>query len=417
MSATKIRILEAVNQLGLGGTEYALQLYSKFLNKEIFEVTVVSLLKGGERVKLLEEMGIKVILLDGDYAQLPAILNQVDVFHWHGGGSIDPELFNIVKQNKPPLVIQTNVFGIYDASPFYDLIDYDLYISKMTLVRRMAQDKKLPDNFPNKRKVLPYPVDTDHLNTSLPTTEKLIRFKHDNHLNDFFIVGRIGRADDHKFDLIALDGFAHFAKKKDHARFLLVGATPTMKLHAEHLGISHKLMIMENTVDIQKLLIYYKIMDVFLAASQIGESFGMVIAEAMTAGTPVLTISTEDRDNAQIELMDNEKSGLVVKRSKHSIAKGLHFLYENKSIAKKLSEEAKLKILRDYKAQKIVKSFEQLILKHLDHSSGHIGEKSLIQSYSKAMVNDYLDRCINLFGRTTFHKRLISFFRKTGLFS
>jgi glycosyltransferase involved in cell wall biosynthesis len=408
----KIRIVEGVNQLGLGGTEYALQLYAKFLDKSRFEVVVLSLLKGGERETLIREMGIEVIVLNGDYSKLPAILEQADVFHWHGGGSIDPQLFEVVKKNKPSLVIQTNVFGSYDASPYYKYIDYDLYISKMILVRRMSLDKDLVDNYAAKRKVLHYPIDTNTINATLPSTEVLSKFKLDNKLDQFFIIGRIGRADDNKFDLIALDGFAHFAKHTERARFLLIGATPKMRAHAEHLKIADKVIIMENTVSLQRLIVYYKSMDVFLMASQIGESFGMVIAEAMTVGTPVLTISTEDRDNAQIELMDNEKSGLVVKRSKYAIARALHFLHQNKATGIELSEQAKLKISRDYKAQNIVGSLERLILNHFSQSVDHISEKSLIQDYSPEMVNDYLKRCINTFGRSNIWKRILWLFKR-----
>lgn len=159
----KIRIIEAVNQLGLGGTEYAVQLFSKFLNKDRFEVTVIGLLNGGERVRLIEDLGIKVILLNGDLPKLGQLLQETDVFHWHGNGSLEPELFKVIKANKPKIVIQTNVFGQFDNSTFYDVIDYDLYISKMILVRRMKRDKKLQNNYASKRKVLPYPVDTDHI--------------------------------------------------------------------------------------------------------------------------------------------------------------------------------------------------------------------------------------------------------------
>lgn len=198
----KIRIIEAVNQLGLGGTEYAVQLFSKFLNKDRFEVTVIGLLNGGERVRLIEDLGIKVILLNGDLVKLGQLLQETDVFHWHGNGSLEPELFKVIKANKPKIVIQTNVFGQFDNSPFYDVIDYDLYISKMILVRRMKLDMKLQDNYASKRKVLPYPVDIDHINSLVPTEDEVNQFKKANNLQDKFIAGRIGRSDDHKFDLI-----------------------------------------------------------------------------------------------------------------------------------------------------------------------------------------------------------------------
>lgn len=407
----KIRIIEAVNQLGLGGTEYAVQLFSKFLDKDRFEVTVIGLLNGGERVRLIENLGIKVILLNGDLIKLGQLLQETDVFHWHGNGSLDPELFQVIKANKPKIVIQTNVFGQFDNSPFYDVIDYDLYISKMILVRRMKLDNKLQNNYASKRKVLPYPVDTDHINSLLPAEAEVNSFKKANNLQDKFIAGRIGRSDDHKFDLMTLDGFAEFAKKNEAARFLLLGSTPKISAHAASLGISDKIITLSTTSDLRQLLVYYKAMDVFLAASSIGESFGMVLAEAMTCGTPVVTISTEKRDNAQIEVIDNDLTGFVVKRDRKKIAAALTQLYQYPQERLKLSTASKQKISKDYKADKIVRSLEDLIYKHLGIPLSE-DEKTLVVDYSKTLVNDYIKRCIDLHGRPEIFKRILWIFRK-----
>lgn len=411
----KIKIIEAVNQLGLGGTEYALQLYAKFLDKNLFDVTVVSLIKGGQRVKMIEDMGLKVIVLDGDFTRLGPLLAQADVLHWHGSGACetDPEFFEVLKSHKPPLVLQTNVFGAFDNSPMYQLIDYDLYISKMILIRRMKQDKALKNNFKEKRKVLAYPVDIDHINNFTPDDAQVALFKRENKIDNCFITGRIGRADNNKFDLITLDGFAAFARNVEQARFLLVGATPEMILHAGQLGITDKLLVLENTADLNKLLLYYKTLDIFLAASNIGESFGMVIAEAMTVGTPVITISTEDRDNAQIELIDNMESGIVVKRDANAIAAAITYLFNNKKAVQKIANASRDKVAKNYKAQNIVKSLEQLILKHFKLPLDHYPyEETLVQNFSNELVNDYAARCANLFGKPGIIQRLSAVFRK-----
>ncbi|MBC8985441.1 glycosyltransferase [Pedobacter sp. N36a] len=400
----KIKVIEAVNQLGLGGTEYALQLYSKFFDKSCFEVTVVALLEGGARVKLIEDLGIKVMVLNGDLNQFAELLKETDVLHWHGNGILEPDLYQVIKRNKPKIVIQTNVFGLFENAT-YDVIDYDLFISKMILVRRMGLDKKLKDNFEGKRKVLPYPVDVDHLSKLLPEPSAVLKFKKQKNLNGFFVVGRIGRADDNKFDLISLDGFKIFAEKVSNARFLLLGATPKMRAHAQKLGITDKLIICENTSDLQELLYYYKTIDIFLAASAIGESFGMVIAEAMTAGTPVLTISTEDRDNAQIELVDHHKTGMVTKADQHQIASALQYLYEDEAARTRLSSASKEKIVNAYKAQKIVGSLEQLIYKHLGIESNT--SVSLVDDFSKDLINEYTRRCLNTYGRSEFMKSIL----------
>lgn len=401
----KIRIIEAVNQLGLGGTEYALQLYSKFLNKTHFDVTVVSLLEGGPRVQLIEDLGIRVMVLNGDMNKFGELLKETDVLHWHGNGILEPDLYQTIKANKPNLVIQTNVFGFFENAT-YDVFDYDLFISKMILVRRMKLDRKLKNKFEDRRKVLPYPVDVDFLSKQLPEQTALSAFKKQRNLDGFFIVGRIGRADDHKFDLITLDGFKIFAEQVNHARFLLLGATPKMIAHAQEIGITDRLIVCENTSDLQELLYYYKTIDIFLAASAIGESFGMVIAEAMTSGTPVLTISTEDRDNAQIELVDHQKTGIVTQNDRYQIAEALQYLYEDTAARTRLSSASREKIVTAYKAQNIVGSLEQLIYKHLGRATNS-STPNLLVDFSKDLINDYRKRCINIYGRSAIMKTFL----------
>ncbi|WP_158797430.1 glycosyltransferase family 4 protein [Pedobacter sp. L105] len=391
----KIKIIEATNGLGIGGTEYVIQLYCKYLNKEHFDVKVVCLYAGGERVKLIQDMSIEVIVLNGDLNRLPQLLKETDVFHWHGPGRLNLELFTLVKTNKPKVVIQTNVFGDYEDSLLYDTIDYDLYVSKMILIRRMLKDKELKDHFSEKRKTLSNPVDLDHLCSLLPSEELIKKIREDNQLKDVFIVGRIGRADDAKFDVITLDGFAAFAAKVSNAKFLLVGATANMMEYAKKLNLLDKLIVLDNSLNLEALLIYYRLMDVYLAVSNLGESFGMVIAEAMTAGVPVVTVNTPDKDNAQIELVDNEKTGLVVAYDVKKIAAALFYLYKNEPIRTAMAIAAKEKVKNEYQASKIVNSLENLIYNQLQLISPH-QEKSMIADYSPEMKRDYENRCLNL---------------------
>jgi hypothetical protein len=76
-------------------------------------------------------------------------------------------------------------------------------------------------------------------------------------------------------------------------------------------GIRRRVVLMEFLNDDETLSIAYSAMDVFLHASTIGESFGMVLAESLLCGTPVITLSTPARDNSQLEIVGHERGGLV----------------------------------------------------------------------------------------------------------
>jgi glycosyltransferase involved in cell wall biosynthesis len=385
----KIRIIEASNELGLGGTENVVQLYSKYLDKDNFEVTVVGIRGGGERVKLIEDLGVRVIVLNSDMQRLAELLQQTDVFHWHGDGTLNPEIFTVVKENKPSLVMQTNVFGAYDGSDLYNVLDYDLYVSKMILVRRIFYDQQQHNNlFLSKRKVLHNPIDIDHINALLPAPLEVAAFRKTHQLENSFVVGRIGRADGAKFDFITLDAFAEFSKYNLTAMFLLVGATDEMLEYIKWLKLDDRVLILPNTSDLKTLLLYYSSLDVFLGASQIGESFGIVLAEAMAAGIPVLTISTPHRDNAQIEVVDNNETGLVVERDTQTLVQALNYLCLNENVRNKFSAQALKKVTRNYRATNIVASLENLIYAHFKAEKNNpLGD--LMVSYSNSLFDEY----------------------------
>jgi glycosyltransferase involved in cell wall biosynthesis len=387
----KIKVLEAVNILGLGGTEYALQLYSKYFDKNIFDVTVVAIKTGGVRVKLIEDLGIEVKVLDENYTALAEILKETDVVHWHGNGTIadNYQFFETLKKHRPQLVIQTNVFGLFDNHSWYgELIDYDLYISEMILVRRMSEDKNLPSAYIEKRKILAYPVDIDVLRSLLPSEKAIEDFKVRHSLNNCFVVGRLGRAHDAKFDRIALDGFKEFLKANPMSKFLINGVTPKMRRHVARLGITKSIVEVPNTSDLEELMLLYSAMDVFLACSSIGESFGMVMAEAMSVGTPVVTINTPERDNAQIEVVENNLTGIVTHPLKRTIGESLYKISKDEELKKRFSEESIAKVKNYYDAKKIVASLESLILQHFNHPEITPGE-SLLINWSNKVVDDY----------------------------
>ena len=47
----KIRVLQACNQLGIGGTEKTIQVFSKYLDRSKFDVFACGLGAGGPRVQ------------------------------------------------------------------------------------------------------------------------------------------------------------------------------------------------------------------------------------------------------------------------------------------------------------------------------------------------------------------------------
>ena len=56
----KINMLQVCGHLGLGGIQKSLQIIAKYLDKNIFDISVCALMPGGVRERAIKKMGIKV---------------------------------------------------------------------------------------------------------------------------------------------------------------------------------------------------------------------------------------------------------------------------------------------------------------------------------------------------------------------
>jgi glycosyltransferase involved in cell wall biosynthesis len=404
----KIRLVEASNQLGLGGTELALENFCRHLDPCRFDVTVVGFNEGGVRAEILQNLGFRVVIINRDRAAWEKILANCDVLHYHGPGWLDPSLFESLRDHKPPLVMQTNVFGMVDHGPYYDLIDVDLYISKMILLRQMKDKEKRNDFSHNKSYMLYYPVDIKRIQENLPSQDEIEKCRKDLGLEGYMTLGRVGRAADAKFHAVAIRMMPLLIKKVPRVKFLVVGSTDQMRRLSERLGVQDSFVWVDTTSDLRTLLTYYRSMDVYVAASAIGESFGMNIAEAMACGLPVVAISTPHQDNAQIELVDQGVNGLVVEDYPRLVALACQELLRNEPLRRKLGDAAQVKV-ESYSAEKMTRALENIIYQRLGFSTGDNPKGSpspFPLQWSEDMATDYQRRLGKVFVRPRLDDRL-----------
>ena len=110
--------------------------------------------------------------------------------------------------------------------------------------------------------------------------------------DDAFVVGHVGRLAPEKNLAFLARAVAGYLRSDDRARFLLVGSGPSLYEINEIFrrgGVADRLHHPEGDLDGQQLADAYHAMDVFVFASQ-SETPGMVLAEAMTAGVPVVAL-------------------------------------------------------------------------------------------------------------------------------
>lgn len=70
-------------------------------------------------------------------------------------------------------------------------------------------------------------------------------------------------------------------------------------------------IITQPSTDLKKLNLFYQSIDLLVHTSFIGESFWNIYAEAMANGKAIITNSTPYKDNAQVEIVQNNINWLI----------------------------------------------------------------------------------------------------------
>lgn len=130
--------------------------------------------------------------------------------------------------------------------------------------------------------------------------------------DEAFVVGHVGRLAPEKNLRFLAHALVGFLQRHEPAHFLLVGSGPSGRTVEEAFreqGLSHRLHHPTGCLDGQDLADAYHAMDVFAFASK-SETQGMVLAEAMTAGVPVVAL---DAAGAR-EIVRDQHNGRLLRR-------------------------------------------------------------------------------------------------------
>jgi len=345
MSASQpVRVLHAVNSLGLGGTEKAMQLMVSHLDRSRFSPFVFSA-SDGERRSMLKEAGVPVIL-GGD---LLATLDRLkpEIVHVHRAGWAEPGLLGIIKRYSPKVVVETNVFGRLDESALADTIDMHLFVSRFCLDRFASHHGSKVDL--SRYRVLYNPVDTDLFGRlaaprdfSTPTG------------------GRLSRPDPGKWSRLAFETLPILKTLEPGFRLMVIGATPQFESFIQERGLRDNVQLMPQVERDDELAAFFGGVSLLAHANDTGESFGMAIAEAMASGLPVVTHPAEgNRDNAQMELVEHGVTGLVA-RTAEEYAGAMVWLWRNPDEARRMGLAGRDKARSLYRAQEIARQLSDI---------------------------------------------------------
>jgi glycosyltransferase involved in cell wall biosynthesis len=239
--AEKINVMQVSNQLDIGGTEKALQIFTEYLNKNIFNVYVCGVFRGGIREKILREEGFETYIVNGNPAKFFQLLRRkkIDIVHVHRSGKSEGFVIQTAKKAGVPIIVETNVFGLYDNSETEKMIDIHLLISKTTALKYIRNARISLNEFLNKGTVLYYPVDVQKFILYKPSEKQIHQFKSELGIDENMpLICRVGRSDLGKWNEFLVDAMKHITKKIPEIKFLIVGGIPDLiKKKIQKLGL------------------------------------------------------------------------------------------------------------------------------------------------------------------------------------
>lgn len=394
------------NTLGIGCSEKVIQIFAKYIDKNIFNVSVCCLIEGGIREKYIKESGISIYFAEGDPNKFKKIIeeNNIDILHVN---TISYPFLECAR-SVIPLIIETSIFGYTHHFTFEDkYIDLILFVSKMITIRYRRKLNLSFKKMKSKSNIIYNPIDFKAIKIAFSTKIAYIKEKLGITPEDF-VIGKIGRRDCSKWSTFLTETIYHLRKKHKNFKILLIGAPIEIISEIKRKKLE-PFFILLKPISEGNLDIFYELIDCLVHSSKIGESFGCTLSEAMAHKKPIIVNSTPLRDNAQIEVVDNYKTGFIVNYPEAG-AQAILNLIQNKKLQTKLGQNGFQKALEKFNAKMLVKYLEKLYLLNL-HKKGLISQE-ILYFYQNIQINtdindleryetEYLQRINNYFGFLT----------------
>jgi len=182
--------------------------------------------------------------------------------------------------------------------------------------------------FPQPQKIIPNGI---HLNQFNPNNLKINKFL-DGKINLLFV----NRIEERKGLIYLLKAFKILNKKFSNLRLIVVGDGVLRKKCEKYVKENNlKEICFEGAKKVEQVPAYYVSSDIFVGPSIFGESFGIVLLEAMASKIPVVAFA----NHGYKELLKNKKGGILVpSRDYKGLAKELEVLIKDKALRKKMGK-------------------------------------------------------------------------------
>jgi glycosyltransferase involved in cell wall biosynthesis len=372
-----MRILTVVFDLQKGGTQRAAQNFAEAYHAAGHDSRVWAPETGGVREEELRTRGVPCWIGRG-----PQLFEQIrgwnpEVIHLHSLLLNHDDVIRTLKSCPSAAVVETNVFSI--PSPWVDQVDVSFQLSRWCEWLYLARGGP-----PERTAVVPYPVRTGGFRRASPDAVEAFRRSHCIG-RDEILLGRIGQSYERKWSPLLLDAFEHVRRTGIPAKLLVVNAPTAVLARCERSPYAADVIFVREIIGDEAISVAYSAMDVFVHVADQGESFGLVLTEAMLCETPVAVFSTPWEDNSQPEVVGNRVGGLVATTRK-GFLNAVVRLCRDEPLRRRLGGQGRERVLDRYDSAAVAR----LALAHACKQPGSTRSSTTVKDVL-AMYKDAVD--------------------------
>lgn len=261
-------------------------------------------------------------------------------------------------------------------SSFGRLFRFDKLVGKVHV--RVAVSKAAADRanhyIPGDYKIIPNGIDVERFSPNVEPVSKYI----DDKINILF-VGRMGDNERRKGLHYLVSAFNELHKKHSNTRLLIVGpGEPDYATRNLVNSVDNRDIVLVGPVPASDLPRYYTTAHIFASTPTDGESFSLVVAEAMAAGKPVVTSNIPgprdvlmgfdpySSEVAESRLLMTDAGILVRPRDVEATAQALESLVIDESMRREMGEKGREIVVKNFSwkavAPIILAAYEEAII-------------------------------------------------------
>ena len=306
-----------------------------------------------------------------------------DVLHFHNFGF--PSTWQILEKSESLniLTFHSNIGG----SKFLKRFPIFLYLLNKIVQWKIdgiigvaSLNLKVFKDFKGPKVVIPNGIDLEEFNPLIPKLKKFC----DGKINILFV----GRIEERKGLIYLLKAFKILTRKFSNLRLIIVGEGEFKEYCQNYVKENNlKEVCFEGQIAGPKLPSYYRTCDIYCSPAIYGESFGIVLIEAMASSIPVVAFANEGYK--RVLEKGKGKRFLVRPKDYKTLAKKLEILIKNPKLRKEMGEWGRIEA-QNYSWSKItnrVLDFYELCQKRKQKRQKFTLDKFLKKIYNKNILS------------------------------